>query len=112
MLIYALCWVAYLAAAFVLYHFYLRDHMPPWFPNSYPIVRLLVLCLLFSPALMVENGSVYIAPTPMALGFQMLQKSGIGMLKASVVWLLVTGIAFLVAAQWRRHHADAGSQPD
>lgn len=106
MLIYSLCWLLYVSAALVIYRFYLRELLPPWFPNSYPIARILVLTMLFSPALMVDNGNVFVAPTLLALAFQVLLKSPLGMLKASVLWLLVTSIVFLLAAA--RNHQRAG----
>ncbi len=102
MAIYLIVWLVYLASAAVLYRVYLRHHIDDWFPNSARVARLLLLVVLFSPALMSEHGNLYIAPSLMSLLFQILMKSPLGMLKAILPWLLFGGIALWVDARIQR----------
>lgn len=102
MTIYALVWLVHLAAAAVLYRVYLRHHIDDWFPNSARVARLLLLVILFSPALMSEQGSLYVAPSLMAVMFQVLLKSPLGVIKAMLPWLLFGGLALWLDARIQR----------
>lgn len=100
--IYAIVWLVYLAAAAVLYRVFLRHHIDDWFPNSARVARLMLLVMLFSPALMSTDGRLYVAPSLMALMFQLLMKSPLGMLKAVLPWMLFGGIVLWMDASLRR----------
>lgn len=102
MLIYGLCWLAYLAAATVLYRVFIVGHLADWFPNSERQARLFFLVVLFSPALLVENGNLSVAPALMLLLLQMLMKSPLGMFKAILPWFLFGGLALVLDAARRR----------
>lgn len=98
----ALAWLCYLGAATVFYRVYLRHHIDVWFPNSARVTRILLLVVLFSPALMSENGNLYLAPSLMAVMFQVLMKSPLGVLKAMLPWLLFGGLALWLDARIQR----------
>jgi len=102
LVIYALVWLAYFIAATVLYRVFLRHHLDAWFPNSARVARILLLVVLFSPALMSEHGELYLAPSLMAVLFQVLMKSPPGVLKAMLPWLLFGGIALWLDALAQR----------
>lgn len=102
MTVYLAAWLAYLVAAAVLYRVFLRHHINDWFPNSARVTRLLLLVVLFSPALMSEQGNFYVAPSLMTLMFQILMKSPAGMLKAILPWLLFGGIVLWLDARMQR----------
>lgn len=109
LIIQALVWLIYLGAAAVLYRVYLRHHIDVWFPNSARVTRILLLVVLFSPALMSEGGQLYMAPSLMAVMFQVLMKSPLGVLKAMLPWLLFGGLALWLDA--RRQRGGDGGQP-
>lgn len=108
MTIYLIAWLVYLGAATVLYRVFLRHHIDVWFPNSARVTRLLLLVMLFSPALMSEQGNLYVAPSLMALLFQLLMKSPPGMLKAILPWLLFGGLVLLIDARLQRARSPEG----
>lgn len=96
-------WGVYLGAAWILYRVGLRRHLDDWFPNSQHSVRLAVLVMLFSPALMHADDRIYAAPSLMVLLFQLMTKSPLGCFRAILPWLLFGGIALLIdAAKLRR----------
>jgi len=102
LLIYGLCWLAYLVAATVLYRVYIVGHLAVWFPNSERQARLFFLVTLFSPALLAENGNLSVAPALMLLLLQVLMKSPLGMFKAILPWFLFGGLALVLDAARRR----------
>ncbi len=106
--IHAVVWLIYFAAAAVLYRVYLRHHIDDWFPNSARVARLMLLVVLFSPALMSEHGNLYLAPSLMALLFQLLMKSPLGMLKAILPWLLFGGLTLWIDARMQRQQGGGG----
>lgn len=98
-----IAWVIYLGSAWILYRVGLRRHLDDWFPNSQRMVRLAVLVMLFSPALMHSGESVYAAPSLLVLMFQLMTKSALGCFRAILPWFLFGGIALLIdAAKLRR----------
>ena len=84
MLIYAVCWLAYLASATVLYRVFIVGHLAVWFPNSERQARLFFLVTLFSPALLVENGNLSVVPALI------------------LPWFLFGGLALVLDAAGRR----------
>lgn len=105
--IYALIWVIYLVSAGVFYRVFLRHHIDDWFPNSAHVARLLLLVMLFSPALMSSDGGLYVAPSLIALLFQVLAQSPLGMLKAILPWFLFGGIVLWLDA-WAQSDGRSG----
>lgn len=105
LLIYGLCWLAYLVAATVLYRVYIVGHLAVWFPNSERQARLFFLVTLFSPALLAENGNLSVAPALMLLLLQLLMKSPLGMFKAILPWFLFGGLALVLDAARRRRES-------
>ncbi len=96
--VYLFCWLAYFVSAAVLFRVFLAPHLPVWFPNSTRIARILLLVVLFSPTVLVEDGELSLAPALLVLLMQLLAKSLPGMLKAMLPWLLFGGITLLVDA--------------
>ena len=105
LMIYGLCWLAYLAAAAVLYRVFIRPHLAVWFPNSERQARLFFLVVLFSPALLAEQGNLSLAPALMLLLLQLMMKSPLGMFKAILPWFLFGGLALLFDAVRRRRES-------
>lgn len=98
-----IAWVIYLGSAWILYRVGLRRYLDDWFPNSQRMVRLAMLVMLFSPALMHVGESIYAAPSLLVLLFQLMIKSPLGCFRAILPWLLFGGIALLIdAAKLRR----------
>ena len=105
LMIYGLCWLAYLAAAAVLYRVFIRPHLAVWFPNSERQARLFFLVVLFSPALLAEQGNLSLAPALMLLLLQLMMKSPLGMFKAILPWFLFGGLALVFDAVLRRRES-------
>lgn len=109
-IIYALAWVLYFVAAGVLYRAFLRHHIDDWFPNSARVARIMLLVMLFSPALMSEQGNLYLTPSLMAVAFQLLMKSPLGALKAMLPWLFFGGLALWLDALIQRGRERRGDR--
>ena len=105
LMIYGLCWLAYLVAAAVLYRVFIRPHLAAWFPNSERQARLFFLVVLFSPALLAEQGNLSLAPALMLLLLQLMMKSPLGMFKAILPWFLFGGLALVFDAVRRRRES-------
>ena len=105
LMIYGLCWLAYLDAAAVLYRVFIRPHLAVWFPNSERQARLFFLVVLFSPALLAEQGNLSLAPALMLLLLQLMMKSPLGMFKAILPWFLFGGLALVFDAVRRRRES-------
>jgi hypothetical protein len=104
-MIYLMCWVVYLVAATVLYRLFITPHLGVWFPNSERLARLFFLVMLFSPALLAEQGNLSLAPALMLFLLQLLMKSPLGMLKAILPWFLFGGLALVLDAARRRRES-------
>jgi len=99
------CWLVYLASAAVLYRRFITPHLAAWFPNSERQARLFFLVVLFSPALIADQGNLSLAPALMLLLLQLLMKSPLGMFKAILPWFLFGGLALVVDAARRRRES-------
>ena len=104
-MIYLMCWVVYLVAATALYRLFITPHLGVWFPNSERLARLFFLVMLFSPALLAEQGNLSLAPALMLFLLQLLMKSPLGMLKAILPWFLFGGLALVLDAARRRRES-------
>jgi len=104
-MIYLICWLLYLAAATVLYRVFITPHLAVWFPNSERLARLFFLVVLFSPALLAEQGNLSLAPALMLVLLQLLMKSPMGVFKAILPWFLFGGLALVLDAARRRRES-------
>ncbi|WP_068858823.1 hypothetical protein [Perlucidibaca aquatica] len=104
-MIYLICWLLYLAAATVLYRVFITPHLAVWFPNSERLARLFFLVVLFSPALLAEQGNLSLAPALMLVLLQLLMKSPLGVFKAILPWFLFGGLALVLDAARRRRES-------
>lgn len=108
--VYLAAWLVYLGAAVVLYRVFLRPHLAAWFPNILRVARIVVLVLLFSPALMTSaDQSLVLAPSLLAFAFQLLMKAPLGMFKVALSWFLFGGIWLWLDALWQRQHGTSNS---
>ncbi len=104
-MIYLICWLLYLAAATVLYRVFITPHLAVWFPTSERLARLFFLVVLYSPALLAEQGNLSLAPALMLVLLQLLMKSPLGVFKAILPWFLFGGLALVLDAARRRRES-------
>lgn len=90
---YALSWVVYVLMA-VLIMFAFERYVSTWFSRQPRIfIRVLLAIVLFTPGF-VSAGTVYLVPACVGILFNILAKSGDGLLKASLPMLLVSSVVF------------------
>lgn len=92
---YVIAWILYvsMAALLVLGHErYVAGHVASRQRRIF--LRAFLLIILFTPGFVAAGDNVYIVPACVGVMFNILAKSGIGLLKAALPLLLVSSVVF------------------
>lgn len=110
---YALAWIVYLLMAALIVAGFER-YLAAYFSRQPRLfLRALLAVGLFTPGF-VSAGTVYMVPACVAILFNILSRSGLGLLKASLPMLLVSTVVFgvLLVLEKRRQSADVQGEAE